>query len=151
MSHILDLVANTVNRYRWLRSHRMFQTRFCTPKTSVAFTDVHITGPDRLHLPISRVFGHLKRREPSQVYTKPVPIAAIFRFRDIGRRQDVTNINFWSPLHNSPFGANTATDSSCTYLTLNKSPAALGKVYFWSRFVLSTTRMSRILGYSENS
>ena len=59
------------------------QTHYGTPKTSVAFTDVHKTGLDRLHLPISRVFGHLKRREPSQVYTKPVPIAAIFRFRDI--------------------------------------------------------------------
>ena len=61
------------------------QTRYGTPKTSVAFTDVHKTGLDRLHLPISRVFGHLKRREPSQVYTKPVPIASIFRFRDIPR------------------------------------------------------------------
>ena len=68
-------------------SDRMFQTRFWTPKTSVAFTDVHKTGLDRLHLPISRVFGHLKRLEPSQVYTKPVPIASIFRFRDIPRTQ----------------------------------------------------------------
>ena len=93
-------------------------------KVSWAFTDVHKTGPASRHLPISRTicesaessrewwrnchlkltvpsqmytkpvpigsicryrvfFGHLKRREPSQVYTKPVPIAAIFRFRDI--------------------------------------------------------------------
>ena len=54
------------------------------------------------------VFGHLKHREPSQVYTKLVPIRIIFRFRDIGRSQparDVTNNDFWSPLHNSPFGA----------------------------------------------
>ena len=74
-------------------------------KAHCTFTDVHKTGPDRLHLPISRVFGHLKRREPSQVYTKPVPIAAIFRFRDIVWIHGRTNIDFWSPLHNSPFGA----------------------------------------------
>ena len=51
------------------------------------------------------VFGHLKHREPSQVYTKLVPIRIIFRFRDIPRTHVLTNIDFWSPLHNSPFGA----------------------------------------------
>ena len=33
------------------------------------------------------VFGHLKHREPSQVYTKLVPIRIIFRFRDTGETE----------------------------------------------------------------
>ena len=55
------------------------------------------------------VFEHPKLTVPSQMVTKPVPIAAIFRFRDTPVNQSikyVTNTDFWSPLHNSPFGAN---------------------------------------------
>ena len=42
---------------------------------------------------------------------KQVPQAAIFRFRDIPASHaatDVTNIDFWNPLHSSPFGAKNA-------------------------------------------
>ena len=65
-SHVSDSFLDTYNVWGLHRmmytkpapdssdfSHLMFQTRFWTPKTSVAFTDVHKTGSDSRHLPIS--------------------------------------------------------------------------------------------------
>ena len=53
-----------------------------------------IFGKDGLFYPLSVAEigeGTLKYREPSQVYTKLVPIRVIFRFRDIARTRQVRN------------------------------------------------------------
>ena len=79
-----------------------------SPKAHCTFTDVHKTGPDQLHLPISHVFWTPKTSWAFASVHKTGPDSLhlpISWHPTQGPSQDVTNRDFWSPLHNSPFGA----------------------------------------------
>ena len=78
---------------------------------SYDFGHLKFTAPSQLfqnRIPISALccfgndFEHLKFTIPSQVFQNPVPIASICRFRDTGWILTVTNIDFWTLLHNRP-------------------------------------------------